>query len=106
MADPNSSYGDIATTTIQRRSKKLADNLTKNTALLTRLNEKGNIRTFTGGSTIVEEIMYSGPGNFTYYSGFDPLGVSQASMLTAAEYNIKQAAVVVSMSGLEEIQNA
>jgi hypothetical protein len=66
MADPNSSYGDIATTTIERRSKKLADNLSYNTALLTRLKEKGRIRTFSGGSTINEELAYSGPGNFQY----------------------------------------
>ncbi len=59
-------YDDIATTTITRRSKKLADNLAHNTALLLRLNERGNIRTFSGGQAIVEEIMFSGPGNFQY----------------------------------------
>jgi hypothetical protein len=106
MADPNSSYGDIATTTIERRSKKLADNFSYNTALMMRLKAKGKIRTFSGGSTINEELAYSGPGNFQYYSGYDQLGVQQASMLTTAVYNIKQAAVAVSMSGLEMLQNA
>lgn len=99
-------YDDLATTTIDKRSRKLADNLSQNTALLYRLNEKGKIRTFSGGRNIEEELMFSGPGNFQYYSGFDQLGTSQGDMLTMAEFGIKQAAVVVSMSGLEELQNA
>ena len=70
-----------------------------------RLKEKGNVRSFSGGRVIEEELMFSGPGNFAYYSGYDTLGTSQGDMLTMAEFNIKQAAVVVSMSGLEELQN-
>ena len=98
-------YDDLATTTIERRSRKLADNLSENTALMFRLKEKGKVRTFSGGRVIEEELMFSGPGNFQYYSGYDQLGTSQGDMLTMAEFNIKQAAVVVSMSGLEELQN-
>lgn len=106
MATPNSSFDDIITTTLRRRSKKLADNVSHNTALLYRLKERGRSRPFSGGRTIVEEIAFSGPGNFQYYSGYDTLNVSQDDMLTAAEYNIKQAAVAISMSGLEMLQNA
>lgn len=106
MASPNASYDDIATTTIERRSRKLADNLSNNTALMYRLKERGKSRTFNGGRNILEEIAFSGPGNYQSYSGYDTLDVSQNDMLTAAEYAIKQAAVAVSMSGLEELQNA
>src|SRR3990167_7266440 len=106
MASPNSTYDDVATTTIERRSKKLADNLSNNTALLLRMKERGKQRTFSGGRVIVEELAFAGPGNFQYYSGYDELGTTQAEMLTAAEYSWKQAAVAISMSGLEEIQNA
>ena len=102
----STNYDDIATTTITRRSRKLADNLSEQTALLMRMKERGKIRTFNGGQAIVEELAYSGPGNFQYYSGYDTLGVNQGEMLTAAEFQIKQAAVAVSMSGLEELQNA
>lgn len=66
MASPNSNFDDIATTTLERRSKKLADNLTQNTALMFRLNQKGNRRTAPGGRIIVEELAFSGPGNFQY----------------------------------------
>jgi hypothetical protein len=106
MAEPNANFSDIITTTLRRRSKTLADNLSNNTALLFRLKQRGNRRPFPGGRTIVEEIAYSGPGNFQWYSGYDQLNITQGAMLTAAEFNVKQAAVAISMSGLEMLQNA
>lgn len=40
-------------------------------------------------------------------SGYDQFDISQDDMLTSAEYNWKQAAVAISMSGLEmEVQNS
>lgn len=106
MAEPNANFDDIITTTLRRRSKTVADNFSNNTALLFRMKQRGKIRTFPGGRTITEEIAYQGPGNFQWYSGYDTLDITQQSMLTAAEYNVKQAAVAISMSGLEMLQNA
>lgn len=106
MATPNSSYDDIITTTLRKRSKKLADNFSENTAIVFRMQERGRIRTFSGGRTITEEIAFAGPGNFKYYSGYENLDITQTDMLTAAEYGIKQAAVAISMNGLEMLQNA
>lgn len=106
MAQPNSNFDDVITSTLRKRSGVIADNFTTNTALLLRLKQKGNARSFDGGRTIVEEIGFGGPGNYTRYSGYDPLEISQDDMLTAAEFSIKQAAVAVTMSGLEELQNA
>lgn len=106
MATPNSNFDDVITTTLRNRSGKLADNLSNNTALMFRMKERGRIRTFSGGRTINEEIAFSGPGNFAYYSGYDTLDISQTDMLTTAEYNIKQAAVAVSINGLEMLKNA
>ena len=106
MAEPNTDFSDIITTTLRRRSKSLADNLSNNTALLFRLKQRGKVRTFPGGRTIVEEIAYQGPGNFQWYSGYDNLNITQTPMLTSAEFNVKQAAVAISLSGLEMLQNA
>jgi len=61
MAFPN--VTDIVATTIEARSRTLADNVTKNNALLSRLNERGNIRTVSGGSLIFEEISFAENGN-------------------------------------------
>ena len=58
MASPNSNYDDIFTTTLESRTGKLADNVSKNNALLSRLKAKNKIRPISGGSKIVEELEY------------------------------------------------
>ena len=56
MAFANSTVTDIITTTIQSRTGMLADNVTNNNALLRRLKERGNVKTFSGGNVILQEI--------------------------------------------------
>lgn len=104
MTSPN--LGEIVTTTLRNRSGVLQDNTTKNNALLARLKRKGKIKTVSGGRTIVEEMDYAENGTFMWYSGYDELNISPSDVLTAAEFNYAQAAVAVSMSGLEELQNS
>lgn len=104
MASPNLS--EIVTTTLRNRSGQLQDNTTKNNALLARLKSKGRVKTASGGRTIVEEMDYAENATFMWYSGYDQLNISPSDVLTAAEFNWAQAAVAVSMSGLEELQNA
>ena len=53
MAFANSSVSDIIATNIQSRSGELADNVTNNNALLRRLKERGNVKTFSGGNVIL-----------------------------------------------------
>lgn len=106
MSFANTTYTDIVTTTLEKRSKKLADNITGNNALLKVLEMRGNIRTFDGGRTIIEEIIQKENGNAGWYSGYDTLPTAAADVISAAEYSIKQAACPVVMSGLEELQNA
>lgn len=104
MAFPN--ITDIVTTTIESRSGVIADNVTKNNALLTRLKEKGKIKKICGGSIIYQELSYAENGNFGWYSGYDLLPVAAQDVLSAAQYSLKQAAVPVIVSGLEKLQNA
>lgn len=105
MASPNLS--EIITTTLRHRNKELADNVTNSNALLKRLQQKGNIRPVPGGRTIVEELEYAENATFKYYSGYETLDISPSDVISAAEYVWKQAACVVSASGLEvEIQNS
>lgn len=104
MAFPNIS--DIIATTIESRSKKLADNVTKNNALLAKLKQGGKIRTVSGGSTILEELSFSENANAGWYSGYDLLPVAAQDVLSAAEYDLKQAACPVVISGLDQLKNA
>jgi len=106
MAFANSAVSDIIATTIQNRSKTIADNVTKNNALLAKLNQRGNVKTISGGNVILEELSFAENANAGFYSGYDLLPVAAQDVISAAEYNIKQFAVPVVMSGLEMLQNA
>ena len=104
MASPNLS--EIVTTTLRNRSGKLADNVTNNNALLARLNKKGNVKPVDGGRSIVQELDYQENGTFKRYSGYETLDISPSEVFSAAEFDWKQGAVSVSISGLEELQNS
>ena len=104
MASPNIS--EIATTTLRKRSGKLADAVSNNTALLYRMKQRGKVRPVSGGRTILEEIDYQENSTYKRYSGYEALDISPSDVFTAAEYNWKQMAVAVIMSGLEMLQNS
>ena len=106
MAFANSSVSDIIATTIQSRTRQIADNVTKNNALLARLQQRGNIKTVSGGSSILEELSFAENANGGFYSGYDLLPVAAQDVISAAEFTLKQYAVPVVMSGLEMLQNS
>ena len=108
MAFANSSVSDIIATTIQSRSGELADNVTNNNPLLLKLKSKGNVRPFSGGNVILEEIMYNdtSTNNTNSYSGFETLNISPNSPISAAQFSIAQYASAVTISGLEMLQNS
>lgn len=102
----NVNYSDILATTIESRSRQIADNVTANNAMLTALSKKGKIKPFSGGTKILQELSFTENANGGWYSGYDILPVGVAEVISAAEYDIKQAAVPVVISGLEMLQNA
>lgn len=104
MAFPN--VTDIVATTISKRSKKIQDNVTKNNALLSWIKENGNVRPVSGGDLIYEELSFAENGNAGWYSGYDLLPTSAQDVISAAQYDWKQAAVPVVISGLEELKNS
>jgi hypothetical protein len=99
---------DIVSTTIQSRSGALADNVTNNNALLVKMRERGNVKPFSGGNVILQEIMYNDTAteNAGSYSGYDVIDITPNSPISAAQFDLKQYAAAVSMSGLEMLQNA
>ena len=108
MSFANSAITDIIATIIQSRSGELADNLTQNNAILQRLNSKGNVRPFSGGNVILEEIFYddTATNNANSYSGYEVLNITPDSPISAAQFKIAQYAASVTMSGLEMLQNS
>ena len=106
LVNPSSTLTEIVTTTLRNRTGVLADNVTKNNALLNRLKKKGKVKMVSGGRTIVQELEYAENGTYKRYSGYEVLNISPSDVFTGAEYNYAQSAVAVSISGLEMIQNS
>ena len=91
MASPNVS--EIVTTTIEQRSKKLADNVSKNTALLFNLKKRGKVKPVDGGRLIREELSYAENKSYKRYTSYEPLDISPQDVITAADYAWKQVAI-------------
>jgi len=106
MPFANTSISDILATTIESRTRKIADNVTNNNALLMKLKKQGRIKTFSGGTKILQELSFAENTNAGWYSGYDLLPVGVSDVISAGEYDIKQAAVPVVISGLEQLQNS
>jgi hypothetical protein len=101
---PSPGLTELVTTTLRNRTRRAADNFSRNNVILTQLNKRGK-ETFDGGRTIVQELMYANNVTYQRYSGYDPLNISPSDVLTAAEYPIRQMAVAISINGLEMLQN-
>ena len=102
---PNSTYTEIVTTTLAGYSKTMADNVTNNNALLRHIDKKGNKSPATG-RTIVQELEYAANSTTKWYSGYEVLDTSTSNVFTAAEFNYKQLAGNVVISGLEQVENS
>jgi hypothetical protein len=104
MATPN--VGELITTTIQKRSGKLADNVTNNNAILFQLQKRGRIRTADGGDVIREEMSFTDNTNVDSFDGFDTLATGAQQVLDSAEFAWKQYSGAVVVSGRERRQNS
>lgn len=103
MSNPN--YGSVATTTIESRTRALADNISNNSALLYRMKQRGRKKVVSGGRNILQEIDFQASSNVGWYSGYDTLTVAATDTATAAEFAIREAYAGVTISGLELAQN-
>ena len=105
MSFANANVSDILATTIESRTRIIADNVTNSNALLMKLKKQGRIKTFSGGHKIMQELSFAENTNAGWYSGYDLLPVGVSDVISAATFDIKQAAVPVVISGLEQLQN-
>ena len=104
MASPNIS--ELATVAIESRRRRLADNVTDNTALLMRLKQRGKMKPVSGGRTIYEELEYAENSTYKRFTGYETLNIQPSDVMTAAEYDFKQSAVAVTISEREALQNS
>ena len=104
MASPNIS--ELATTTIESRRRKLADNVSDNTALLSRMKQRGRVVPISGGETIYEELEYDENATYKRFSGYETLDIRPSDVFSAAEFDLRQVSVAVTISRLEQLKNA
>lgn len=105
MAFGNTDFNTILTTTLKNYRNTLVDNVFKDRPLLNHLNSKGQVRTISGGESIVEQILGAQNSTFDSYSGYDPIDITPQGGLTAAVFPWKQIAASIAISGIEEAQN-
>jgi hypothetical protein len=86
-------------------SRALTDNITSNQVILWMLSQLGGIVP-RGGKTIVEPLIIDDNASVHWYSGYDPLDMTNNEGITSAEYAWKQLAGVAQLSGIEKAQNA
>jgi hypothetical protein len=102
---PNVNYDTILSTTLANHMPKLIDNVFSARPLVYFLKQAGQVRTISGGSKIVLPLLYGQNSTAASYSAYDTITITPQTGITAAEYNWKQYAATIAISGIEEAQN-
>ena len=101
----NPDFNAILSTTLQNYQPTLVDNIFKDLVLLNHLNSRGRVQMEEGGTSIVEPLLYAVNGTASSYSGYDPISLTPQDGISAANYQWKQMAASIAISGIEEAQN-
>ena len=103
MSNPN--FDALLSTTLANYRAQLTDNVFTARPLTYFLMDKGRIRMIDGGTKIVEPLIYGQNGTVASYSGYDTISLTAQEGVTAAEYDWKQYAASIAISGIEEAKN-
>lgn len=103
---PNANFDNILTTTLDKHRPALVDAIFTARPLTFWLMKAGNIEMVSGGEKIVEPLVYAENGNVMSYSGDDILDTSDTEMISASEWEWKQVAASVRITGLDEAKNS
>jgi len=101
----NPDFNALLSTTLQNYQPTLVDNIFKDLVLLNHLNERGRVQVEDGGTSIVEPLMYAVNNTVSSYSGYDAIDLTPQDGISAAEYQWKQIAASIAISGIEEAKN-
>jgi len=101
----NPDFNSLLSTTLQNYQPTLVDNIFKDLVLLNHLNERGRVRVEEGGTQIIEPLLYGVNDTVATYSGYDAIDLTPQEGISAAEYDWKQMAASIAISGIEEAKN-
>ena len=105
MAIHGDALQTLLATTVANYRKTLTDNVFQARPLTYYLMDKGRIRMLNGGTNIVEPLIYGENTTVASYSGYDTISLTPQSGITAAEFDWKQYAASIAISGIEEAKN-
>lgn len=95
----------LIATTLSNYGKELTDNIHRAIPLFAWLANKKRI-TAEGGATIVRPVVYSSNSTAMFYASDDVLDTSIQDSFTAAQWQWRQAAASIAVTGRIELQNA
>lgn len=101
MPSPSAVFTEMVTTTDRSWSADVTDNVSNHNALLRKLKEKGNIKTFSGGYEIARPIEYAENSTYQRYAGYDQLNTNASDILSTVKFDLQQIALHVVSSGKE-----
>jgi hypothetical protein len=101
----NANFDALLSTTLANYRSQLTDNVFTARPLTYTLMEKGRIRMLNGGTKIVEPLIYGESNTVKSYSDYDSIALTPQTGISAAEYDWKQYAASISISGIEEAKN-
>lgn len=104
MSNPN--FTSLIATTLKNYRRKLADNITGKQALFFQMKKMGFVVEDDGGTSIVEPLLVAENSTVRSFNGYDLLDTTPQEGITAAEYEWKQVAGSLSISGREEFINS
>jgi len=101
----NTNFDSLLSTTLANYRDQMTDNIFTARPLTNFLMDKGRIRMLDGGTKIVEPLVYGLNGTVGSYSGYDTISLTAQEGMSAAEYDWKQYAASIAISGIEEAKN-
>ena len=101
----NANFDALLSTTLAKYRDQLTDNVFTARPLTYFLTDKGRIRMIDGGTKIVEPLIYGTNSTVSSYEGYDTIGLTAQTGITAAEFEWKQYAASIAISGIEEAKN-
>ena len=101
----NANFDALLSTTLANYRNQLTDNVFTARPLSAALMDKGRVRMVSGGTKIVEPLIYGSNSTVGSYSGYETISLTPQDGISAAEYDWKQYAASIAISGIEEAKN-
>lgn len=99
------SWDALATTTLEKFSKRLTDNIFVGVPVLNWLLAKGRVKMVDGGRALVEHLMFEANSTARAFVGYDPIDLTPQEGLTIAQFEPREYDVSINISRRERNQN-